>query len=204
MNEPVQQRASRLRCLSVWVVATAVAAGLARLLGSEVRVAPTGHPFAEQLVWLCAVAGLAGTAWLWLLTTAAAAEALTGVRAVAGAPVALRRLLLAACGVALAGAGPAVAGPAVAEAGPREPAPAVLLAGLPLPDRAEGPDGTDDQVVVRTGDTLWALAERSLPPGAGDAVVTARWHRIYDLNRARIGPDPNLIQPGQRLRLPRP
>jgi len=59
-------------------------------------------------------------------------------------------------------------------------------------------------VVVRAGDTLWALAERALPAGADNGAVTARWHRIYRLNRDLIGPDPDLIQPGQRLRLPRP
>ena len=31
---------------------------------------------------------------------------------------------------------------------------------------------------------------------------TRRWRQIYELNRAVIGPDPDLIQPAQRLRLP--
>ena len=43
-----------------------------------------------------------------------------------------------------------------------------------------------------------------LPPGAGPARVTACWHRIHELNRDVIGDDPDLIQPGQRLRLPPP
>ena len=85
-------------------------------------------------------------------------------------------------------------------ADPPDAAAAVFLTGLPLPDRPGG----DDAVVVRAGDTLWALAERALPAGADDGAVTARWHLIYDLNRDRIGADPDLIQPGQRLRLPRP
>ena len=202
------RRPPRLRGLAVWVAATAVAGGLARLLAPEVAPTPAGRPFAGQLVWLCAVAGLAGVAWLWLLTTAVTVEALTGTRTSAGVPAALRRAVLAACGVALAGTGPAVAAagqlPAGAHPDPHEPAGAAVLAGLPLPDRAEGAGSGGEEVVVRAGDTLWALAERSLPPGADDAAVVARWHRIHDLNRDRIGPDPDLIQPGQRLRLPRP
>jgi nucleoid-associated protein YgaU len=59
-------------------------------------------------------------------------------------------------------------------------------------------------VVVRAGDTLWALAETGLPPEAGPAAVTARWHRIHRLNRGVIGPEPDLILPGQVLRLPHP
>jgi hypothetical protein len=200
-----QQHAPSSRCLTVWVVATAVAAALARLLAPQVAVPPAGHPFADRLVWLCSAAGLAGTAWLWLLTTTVAVEALTGARASSGVPLPLRRLVLAACGVVLAGAAPAVATPvqpqAATHAGAQEPTAAVFLAGLPLPDRAEG---VVDEVVVRAGDTLWALAERSLPAAAGTGAVTARWHRIYALNRYQIGPDPDLIQPGQRLRLPPP
>jgi hypothetical protein len=202
------QRSPGIRGPAVWVAGTAVAGALARLLAPEVVLAPAGRPFAGQLVWLCAVAGLAGVAWLWLLTTAVAVEAVTGARRAPGVPAALRRLVLAACGVALVGTGPAVAAagrlPAAAHSNPREPGTAAVLAGLPLPDRAEDGGALDDQVVVRAGDTLWALAERGLPPKADEAAVTARWHRIYDLNRDRIGPDPDLIQPGQRLRLPRP
>jgi nucleoid-associated protein YgaU len=58
-------------------------------------------------------------------------------------------------------------------------------------------------VVVRPGDTLWDLAVRHLPPGADAGAVTACWHRIHELNRAVIGGDPDLILPGQQLRLPR-
>jgi hypothetical protein len=207
------QRASHRRGPAVWVAGTAVAGGLARLLSPEVATAPAGRPFAGQLVWLCAVAGLVGVAWLWLLTTVVAVEAVTGARTAPGVPAALRRLVLAACGVALVGTGPAVAAggrhPAAAHPDPHESGAAAVLAGLPLPDRAEGVRALGHEVVVvRAGDTLWALAQQSLPPRADGCVdygaVTARWHRIYHLNRDLIGPDPDLIQPGQRLRLPRP
>src|SRR5688572_22252559 len=100
MNDQCERRAPRLRCLGIWAVTTAVAGALARLLAPQVAVASAGHPFADRLVWLCAAAGLAGTAWLWLLTTVVAVEALTGARA-RGVPLPLRRLVLAACGVVL-------------------------------------------------------------------------------------------------------
>jgi nucleoid-associated protein YgaU len=48
---------------------------------------------------------------------------------------------------------------------------------------------------VVNGDTLWAIAKRTLYDGA-------RYREIYDLNQALIGPDPNQIVPGQVLRLP--
>jgi nucleoid-associated protein YgaU len=209
MNDRRDPRHSlRLRGAAVWVAATAAAGALVRLLAPEIELAPAGRPFAGRLVWLCAVVGLAGVAWLWLLTTAVAVEAVTGAGTAPGVPAALRRLVLAACGMALVGTGPAVAAadrlPAAAHPDPHEPGAAAVVAGLPLPDRAEDAGALDEQVVVRSGDTLWALAERGLPPKADEAAVTARWHRIYDLNRDRIGPDPDLIQPGQRLRLPRP
>ena len=212
VDQLAPQRAPHLRGPAVWVAATAVAGALARLLAPEASLGPTGRPFDGQLVWLCAVSGLAGVAWLWLLSTAVVVEAVTGVATTPGVPAALRRLVLAACGVALVGTGHAVAAagrlPAAAHPDPHEPEAAVILAGLPLPDRAEGARALDREVTVRAGDTLWALAQQSLPPRADGCVdygaVTARWHRIYDLNRDRIGPDPDLIQPGQRLRLPRP
>ena len=57
-------------------------------------------------------------------------------------------------------------------------------------------------MLVRPGDSLWSLAARDLPAGSPAALVTARWHAIYAANRSVIGPDPDLIVPGQRLRLP--
>ena len=202
------QAASGLRCLLVGAVATAAFAALALLLVPGLAEQPAGR-LDEQLVWGSAAVALAGSAWLWVLAAVVAVEAARGVPAPArpGAPTVLRRLVLAACGVAL-GCGSTT--PSFAAAGgsrvPRDE-PAVVLRGLPLPDRPTGAAGVHRparRVVVRPGDTLWALAGRSLPPGAGDGVVAAGWHRIYALKRDLIGPDPDLIQPGQRLRLPHP
>lgn len=51
------------------------------------------------------------------------------------------------------------------------------------------------QYTVRTGDYLIAIAARVY----GDS---SRWREIYEANRALIGPNPNVIQPGQTLVIP--
>lgn len=48
---------------------------------------------------------------------------------------------------------------------------------------------------VKPGDTLWAIAKRTLGDGS-------RWREVYEANVSVIGKDPNLILPGQTLRLP--
>ena len=54
---------------------------------------------------------------------------------------------------------------------------------------------------VKQGDTLWGLAAQLL--GDDDPVAIARlWPRLHRLNRDTIGPDPRLLYPGQKLRLP--
>ena len=50
--------------------------------------------------------------------------------------------------------------------------------------------------VVRRGDSLSRIAQRHY----GEA---KQWTRIYEANRDLIGNDPNLIQPGQSLVLPK-
>lgn len=54
-------------------------------------------------------------------------------------------------------------------------------------------------VVVRPGDTLWAIARAHLPDGAPDGTIAAAWPRWYAANADLIGPDPDLIRPGQHL-----
>lgn len=48
---------------------------------------------------------------------------------------------------------------------------------------------------VRPGDSLWAIAKLNLGSGS-------RWREIYELNSAAIGPDSDLIFPGQELVMP--
>lgn len=61
---------------------------------------------------------------------------------------------------------------------------------------------TQRQVVVRTGDSLWAIAATELGPEAGDAAIAARWPQWFAANAGLVGPDPDLIQPGQILHAP--
>jgi nucleoid-associated protein YgaU len=77
------------------------------------------------------------------------------------------------------------------------------LAGLRLPDRpiasAQRVATPPAPVVVRPGDTLWAIAAQSLPAGATDAEIVRACGHWHDANRDVIGDDPNLIFPTQRL-----
>ena len=57
-------------------------------------------------------------------------------------------------------------------------------------------------VVVRPGDSLWSIAADSLGPARTSRAVAAAWPRWWVANRAVVGPDPDLIVPGQRLRPP--
>lgn len=87
--------------------------------------------------------------------------------------------------------------PAPPVASPRHPAAETLLVSRPHRGRT-----VSDHVVVRRGDTLWDIAARALGPGASDADIAASWPRWHAANRSTIGPDPDLILPGQQLRPP--
>ena len=192
-----------LRCTLVTVSATAAVAVALRLLAPAVIERAPG--FEGLLVSACAAAASACAVWGWLSVVAVVAEALRGVgdrpaSAVPGVPRALRRLVLAGCGVALTTA----AAPALAttgyDAGQVLPA---ALAGLPFPVRAmDLPVQTEHVVVVRPGDSLWTITERHSPPATTDAEITRGWQALYARNRAVVGDDPSLIHPGQRLVLP--
>lgn len=81
--------------------------------------------------------------------------------------------------------------------------------GLRLPDRPNVAETTRHSthearqtVVVRPGDTLWALA-RDRSDGRTSAASTVREvQRWYHANRDVIGDNPDLIRPGQRLTAP--
>jgi hypothetical protein len=229
--------ASLTRCVLFWMAATAVAGGLVGWAWTTLAVARRSlrvsglatQPFDRDLVWLCAAVVLLGCAWLWLAMTLVTLEAVRGrTGSTPGVPDVVRRWVLSACGVAVAGGlaaglcGPAGATPGRLHQDDLRRSPA-LVAGLPLPDRAAdalpggarmsvGPVRDDPRsgperrpaptVVVHPGDTLWDIARRALPPGAGDEQIAARWREIYEVNRAVVGRDPDLIRPAQRLRLP--
>lgn len=56
--------------------------------------------------------------------------------------------------------------------------------------------------LVGPGDSLWAIAARSLGPGASDAEIAAEWPRWYRANRAVIGSNPSLLLVGTSLTVP--
>src|SRR5699024_10288502 len=81
------------------------------------------------------------------------------------------------------------------------------LDGLPLPDRptqvlqSDEPQhpGTATAVVVETGDSLWSIAADRAGPQDDPSQVAAAVQRWYATNASTIGPDPDLIHPGQQL-----
>jgi nucleoid-associated protein YgaU len=192
-------------------VVSLAAPGVGRLFSARASFGQTPVDLALADLAACVVVGCAG--WAWLALSAAVVTAWRGVdlerRGPWQLPTGVRRTVLAACGVALASTAtvPAHADPG----GARHLHGADRLSGLPLPDRAVAPARhhrpTHDEeirtVVVRTGDSLWSIAQRDIGPAASDRAVVARWHAVYVANRNRIGPDPDRIEPGQRLRLPR-
>jgi hypothetical protein len=70
--------------------------------------------------------------------------------------------------------------------------------------RGTGSSGVADAaaIVVHRGDSLWSIVARQLGPGATDEQIAAAWPAWWAANRDVIGPDPNLILPGQMLRPP--
>ncbi|GAA1972510.1 hypothetical protein GCM10009798_37090 [Nocardioides panacihumi] len=185
------------------LAATAIAAVAMRLLVPS--VATQGPGFEGELVRGCALAAAACTAWGWLSAVAVVVEALclgirAGPRSTPGVPAAYRRLVLAACGVALStAAAPALATPG---ADPVQSMP-VTVAGLPFPARAmDLPAQTHHVVAVRPGDSLWAITAQRLAAGASDREISEGWQELYARNKAVIGDDPALIRPGQQLVLP--
>ena len=57
--------------------------------------------------------------------------------------------------------------------------------------------------VVERGECLWTIAEERLGRGASDARVAREVARMWSVNRHRSrSGDPDLIFPGERLRMP--
>jgi nucleoid-associated protein YgaU len=136
-------------------------------------------------------------------------------------PRLVQRVVAGALGVGI------VAGPAVAAANPPQPAgptravpapawptdnpiPVPLWptdsvrsesAATPKSDGA-APHSGSGSVRVRPGDTLWAIAARSLSGRRTPDRIAAAWPRWWAANRSVIGPDPDLVRPGQVLTAP--
>ncbi|MGY1682237.1 LysM peptidoglycan-binding domain-containing protein [Geodermatophilus sp. SYSU D01176] len=175
-------------------------------------------------VWLWGALGLTLTA---LSALPGVAGALARALARCVLPAGARRAAALALGVGLVTGGPLLAGcattsgtlpqtMAVASAeGPASSAPGPVAdwPGTPAPDAApEGPTIPDwpvpavgDHVVLR-GECLWDIAAGDLVRRTGgtptDGEVAAAVDAWWQANAAVIGPDPDLLLPGQVLRPP--
>ena len=190
------------RPLAVWSgVSTAAALALttAPSAWSAARSASGGAAGNDRVVAAGAPRLGGWRGWLWLVTTVTVLGLLRGRTAPGGAT---RRLVLLACGVAVAAG---TSAPALASDGDGTE----LLAGLSLPERAVAPQlqraelrpaasAPVDTYVVRPGDSLSSIALAR--PGEGS--LDDRWRALWRANRDVVGDDPDLIHPGQALRLP--
>ena len=185
-----------------WVLTGLAGSSLVLLAPEASRAASDLHgpSFSAALLGLGTLVQLALSAWVLLPVVLLLLHAPAPlVRAVS--PRLLRRALFAGTAGALAMT-PVHADRVMPPSGPAHHD----LVGLRLPDRpvaAPSPVSAGPAaVVVRPGDTLWAIAARSLPAGATNAQIAracAQWHAA---NRDVIGDDPNLIFPTQRLAPP--
>jgi nucleoid-associated protein YgaU len=201
----------RLRATAIEAATTLGLALLLRWCAPDLSGA-TADSFDELLVSGCAAALALCGCWWWLVTSVVVVQVWRSPAPgpTPGVPRAVRRVLLAACGVALVGvtAAPALATPGAVHHDADRPTRSALQ-GLPLPERPLGglraphrPPTAPAVVVVAPGDSLWAIACTRLGPGASDADVAAYSRRVHLLNRTTIGDDPDLLRPGQRLVLP--
>ena len=191
----LQQRHPVTTAVAACALVTAAAVWL--LEATEAMRRPVGPGYDDLLLALAAWVLLGCAAWAVAIGAAAVVETTSSGRLPAtawvGCPRSLRHLLLTGLGVALVGAGP-VPPPATASAQPPLPVPARPVGSV----HAETPAG----LVVRPGDTLWQLATDRLRSSASPGEVAALVADLHHRNRGVIGPDPDLIRPGQRLAVP--
>jgi LysM domain len=212
----------RLGCLAVLASLVVLAAG-AILAGVGMLASLGASTHDTQLLprLLVAVAtcvtGLAAAALavggLTVMTVASDPGASVARLSAVLTPVWWRRFVVTCCGLSVV-AVPAVPTAAITVAGAPPPAAsgrgcppacAASLDGLPLPDLPIAHQARPvivRPVVVRPGDTLWDIAEQHLRADAPDAHVLELVGQIYRANRARIGPDSDLIFPGTHLTVP--
>lgn len=212
-----------LRLLGLCAPVTAVGAAVARwaLAQPPFGAVGSGAVFPALLTELAAWTVVAGCLWTVGLLAAAAAETSTHHRVrvvrLVPAPHWARRWALGLLGAAVVSAGAAPAYAAQEDPGQRDARPhRAAIAGLPVPTRPDGaapataprtgpapatpPDRPPHRtVVVRPGDSLWGLVAARLPDRTDAHAVAAAVGATYRANRLAIGPDPDLITPGQRL-----
>lgn len=208
------------------VLAWTSAAPLRQLLDRDSLDFPTALTGCSAcLAWLLLAWFTGGVALTVLARLPGAAGRCAGRAADSITPAVLRRTVEAAIGasIVLGSTGQLAYAGTHAHASVAATGSAVIGSqDLPLPDRPasrgtrspkpDRPGGEGDHhdvhgehvVVVRPGDTLWDIAAAHLSGTRINQRIAATWPRWYAANRAVVGPDPNLILPGQRLRPPTP
>ncbi len=189
---PLSRSGWSLTCLaSVSVVL--IAPDTASLL-SEVG----SSDFPRTLVAVASLAQLCVAGWVLLIIAAATVPGASHVVRHVTPELLWGALFAGAVGALTLSPAHADRGSSPAHATPQEHS----LQGLRLPDRPAVAGPTQRAVLVRPGDTLWAIAARSLPADATDAEIASACARWYAANRSTIGRDPDLIHPEQRLLSP--
>lgn len=220
-----------VRVLGTVALSGAAELGLAFAVGSQLtglselstaRDDPAAAAAALDRVLLGLASGVALVAWTrWCMSLAetliALASEAAGTRHLAASVKGLRRhhcspAVLLVLGLSTVGATvPAAATGWDGAPGPR-------LDGLRLPDlpAARVPAAArpteraachPSSVVVAPGDSLWTIAAEQLVTATSAPTVRAvarSWPRWHAINRDVIGPDPDLLLPGQRLEHPLP
>lgn len=179
-------------------LATMVTGTVTALLVQLVRQRPA-HPsqgFDAALVLLASWALLAAVTWAFLVSLAVLVHATTGRSALLRTccPQAWRGAALVLCGAALVSGAAAPTFAADGAGAPPTHRQASGATALPALDR---PPGTA-RITVVPGDSLWRIAARE-HPGMSVAEVAEAVRELYAGNHQVIGPDPDLLHPGQRL-----
>lgn len=155
--------------------------------------------FEDAVVVVCTSALVAAALWLAVSVVGCTVDARRrkAPDIEAAAAVMLRPRIIPALVAAALGTVTTVAG--VTAHAAREPELPEALDGVALPDRSYGGVRWHH---VRVGDSLWSITADHLAPRTARSVVADRWPQLHELNRRRIGADPDLIHPGTTLRLP--
>ena len=226
------QAALTLALAALWCVAVWLAVGLGAIAAAALpgRVGELARRVARRVVPAVVLRAVAGVAGLGVLV-APVSPAVAGAGSPPGAtsPAAARLGPAPAWPTDTPGSGPRIGwptgdGPGPGSTPPRgtptptwpstpnPPAPPSTPnpPSMPAPSRpasstgpsAEPQTGTDQRVRAKPGDSLWLIAAHRLGADAADAEIAAEWPRWYAANRAVIGDDPSLIEPGQVLHAP--
>jgi hypothetical protein len=184
----------RVRAAVLLVAAGPIAVAVLRNLPTRVESGPDG-----LTVSVASWAATAVAAYLLLCVGFVALRQLLApspagqIRALAGTPAWLRRLLATLLGATVIAAASTSTASADELRGRPQPAPTL---GWPI---THDTDRDSSVVVVGTGDTLWSIAADALGGQADTDEVAAAWPQWWHANRDVIGPDPGRLTPGQHL-----